>query len=238
MIVLVATGALVIGALVALIVGSIVIQRRRYQRAREHFATRLLRAQDAERASIARDLHDDAVQRLLAVSRELHHRGGINADTIAALDQLITDLRQMARTLHPSGLEELDADQLIRSVVAVARQGTAVPIYYSADGRPAPLSTAATLALFRVAQEAIGNAIAHAGARSITVVATGDGEAIRLVVADDGRGFDAGRNRATATLGLTSMRERVNMVDGRFEIHSAPGRGTRVEATFPCGRSA
>ncbi len=233
---LVVTGALVSGALVGLIVGSIVIQSRRYQRASEYFAARLLRAQNAERASVARGLHDDAVQRLPAVSRELHHGGDIDGRTTTALDQLITDLRQLARGLHPAGLEELDADQLLRSVVAVARERTAVPINYSTDGRPVPLSTWAKLALFRVAQEAISNAISHAAARAITASATGDGHALKLVVTDDGCGFDVGRSRPTPTLGLTSMQERVGMVGGQCEIYSTPGRGTRVQATLPCGR--
>ena len=97
---------------------------------------------------------------------------------------------------------------------------------------PAPLETA----LFRVVQEALANVAKHAQARRVEVVMTRDRREVTLRITDDGRGFDPETPRPGTHLGLWSMRERVEQLGGRFEVESAPGRGTKLMVTIPVQR--
>jgi signal transduction histidine kinase len=102
-----------------------------------------------------------------------------------------------------------------------------------ASAVPAALPAAASLCLFRVAQEALNNAARHAHASSVTVLLSSRSSGLELAVSDNGSGFDPERSRDHASLGLSSMRERVRLLQGEFDIESAPGRGTTVVAGVP-----
>ena len=90
-------------------------------------------------------------------------------------------------------------------------------------------------ALYRIVQEALANVVKHAGASSVSVVVAAAPGVVRAVVEDDGAGFVPGSVRENA-LGLVGMRERVNVMGGRFEVHSAPGTGTTIVAELPLDR--
>ena len=101
------------------------------------------------------------------------------------------------------------------------------------DDRASDLSRGAALALYRIFQEAFGNAAKHAHAKGITVRLTRSNDDVSLVVSDDGVGFDRTRLDSSPGLGLVTMRERASQLNGRFEFDSAPGRGTTVRVTVP-----
>ena len=102
-----------------------------------------------------------------------------------------------------------------------------------ADERASELSRGASLALFRILQEALANAAKHARARRIIVALTRTDDVISLAVSDDGAGFDAGRLGTSGGLGLVMMRERASQLNGRFEFESAPGHGTIIRVVVP-----
>ena len=108
-----------------------------------------------------------------------------------------------------------------------------IPVSCDADERASELSRGASLALFRILQEALANALKHARARRITVALARTDDVISLAVSDDGAGFDAGRLGTSGGLGLVMMRERTSQLNGSFEFESAPGHGTIITVVVP-----
>ena len=205
-------------------------------------AIRLVQAQEEERKRLARDLHDDFGQRMAAILMELSWLGeGIDPgplrDSLAGvaerLSVLAQDLQQVSRALHSAVLDKIGLAAAIRSECAALRGRSGVEFSFDADPLPGPPREAVSLALFRVFQEAVQNAIKHSGTDGIAVTLQCDGSALTLRVRDFGRGFDPSGGDAHAGLGLRSMQERVRALGGRLGITSAPGEGTVVEAAVP-----
>jgi signal transduction histidine kinase len=143
----------------------------------------------------------------------------------------LTELRALIFELRPESLErEGLVGALERQVASVrARHGLEVSVEL---GEEPDLSQPAKEALYRVAQEALQNAVKHARAQTVRLLLESGGAEVRLLVADDGRGFDP-RQDFPGHLGLQSMRERAAAVGGSVEIDSAPGAGTRLQAQVP-----
>jgi signal transduction histidine kinase len=208
---------------------------------------RLIEAQEAERRALARELHDDFGQFLTAV--RLHLQAARNAnpkdaersvdDAIHLVDQGIDQVRSLALDLRPSILDDLGLMAALRWLVKrqAQRGGFRVDVAGDVGGErlPAEIETCA----FRLVQEALTNVARHASAQKVAIeVETGPRE-LRLLVRDDGKGFDIAAARARsalgAGLGLVSMQERATLVGGRLEIESRPGAGTTVRAHVPLG---
>jgi signal transduction histidine kinase len=196
---------------------------------------RLLVAGDTARRRLERDLHDGAQQRfvnatvLLALARRHVPAPGRAADAVAAAgDELrrgLDELRELARGLHPAILSGAGLGPALEALA----ERCAVPVALRVD-LPHRLPTPVEDAAYYVVSEALANATKHAAAAAVRVEAgTADG-ALRLVVADDGTG-GADPERGS---GLRGLRDRVEALDGRLDVVSPVGGGTRVEAVVPC----
>ena len=203
-----------------------------------------LAAADAERARWSRELHDETLQGLGALRMLLssaRRRGDHESLTtavhaaVAQIDDEIESLRGLIRELRPAALDELGPGPAIEDLAArvAARHGITVTTSLDLDGsREHPeIETA----VYRLIQEALTNAVKHARATGVGVTVTREEGRLRVVVADDGVGFDAGRPKTG--YGLAGMRERVALVGGTLSITSAAG-GTTVEASLPVGSRA
>jgi two-component system sensor histidine kinase UhpB len=204
----------------------------RLEAERRRSSSAALRAQEEERARVARDLHDEVNQALTGVLLRLEaaresappQLEAELAETRSLANQAMEELLSLARQLRPTALDDLGLKAAIAS--QVEEIGRQVDATFSAEGDFSDLDDDVQLVVYRVAQEALSNAIRHGEARSITVSLKGTAEGVELRVSDDGRGFsfaDADRG-----LGLAGMRERALLVDGEVEIHSRPGEGTTV----------
>jgi signal transduction histidine kinase len=245
----------IVFAQTALITGLLVQRRRRREAERqvrgrraalaasyEHIrdlGSRLLMAQDSERARIARELHDDISQQmaLLAIDLELLNMPGqAEAEKLAseALDRAQTiakSLHDLSHRLHPAKLRLIG---LVAALHSLQRElaRPEIAIEFSHRDVPAALSPELTLCLYRVVQEALQNAIKYARARRVVVHLQGEPDRLLLSVADDGAGFDVDSAWGTG-LGLISMRERVEAVGGTLQIRSGRDAGTRIEISVP-----
>ena len=200
-----------------------------------------------ERSRLARDLHDALTQRLFSLNLTLEAAaataGNVDpAPTVEAIHQAqglvesaLAELRSLIFELRPPALEADGLLGALRKHAALLSRAHAVPVTVTdarPPGSPGP-SAAGERELWRVAEEALSNALRHAEASEIKVVVEADGDTV-LSVADDGVGFDpTARSIAARRLGLVSMRERIEAAGGTFEIASAPGRGTTVRASVP-----
>jgi signal transduction histidine kinase len=202
-----------------------------------------------ERARLARELHDSVTQSIFSLSmlaqaaRTQHERTsdqlGPTLERIGALAQeALFEMRSLLFELHPASLAEKGLARALDQLIASMRLRGGPTIAYGAetDARPEP---EAELALLRIVQEALANAIKHAGAGEVTVTLVEVAGRLTVTVTDDGAGFDpsapvpaAGDGRSGG-MGLRSMRERAARAGVALEIVSAPGAGTTVRATAP-----
>jgi len=165
---------------------------------------------------------------------------GADADAKATIDKiqdkmvrLGTDLRRVSHDLHPPALQEAGLPGALRLYCDEFQASSGISVACEVDETVTHLSRGAALALFRIAQEAIGNAAKHAAATHIAVRVRRSGDDLSLEVADDGVGFDQARLGRSGGLGLITMRERAGQLHGTFDIETSPGGGTTVRATIP-----
>jgi len=202
----------------------------------------LLNAQEAERARIARELHDGISQQLavLAIELEALQNRLTGSMTLQPEVELLTqrvrsiaaDLQQVTHGLHPARLEHLG---LVRAVRALAREmeHDKVRIDVSATEWPANLPEVVALSLYRVAQEALHNATKHSGTEVVSIAFRRDQDGLSLTISDQGSGFTPRAGGSFGGLGIVSMKQRLKTIGGSLTITGAPGRGTTVHARVP-----
>jgi signal transduction histidine kinase len=222
-------------------------RRRRAESEARMLGGRLITAHEDEGRRLARELHDDITQRLAGLSIEAATLGRRSAPAErAAAEQAISselaslsrDVHALSYRLHPTVVEDLGLGEALRiECDRTARRGS-VAVAFDSDAGGAALKGEPALCLFRVAQEALRNAVRHAQPRRIEVALRAEDGGTALQVADDGRGFDPALRRERVSLGLESMRERVVLLGGRLQIHSRPGQGTQISAWLPAGAAA
>jgi two-component system, NarL family, sensor histidine kinase UhpB len=213
---------------------------RRLEAERRRAGSAALRAQEQERARVARDLHDEVNQSLTGVLLRLE---ALRAEappelateveeTKVVANQAMRELLSLARQLRPTALDDLGLVAAIEGQVEqLAAGGIDAEAELHADGDFSDLVDDVQLVVYRVVQEALANAARHSGARRIDVTLHRVGDGIELSVADDGRGFAF--DRSESGLGIAGMRERALLVGGELTIESRPDRGTTVRLSVP-----
>jgi signal transduction histidine kinase len=219
-------------------------QRKQVEQGRR-FSRGLVDAQEAERARIARELHDDIIQRVALIGglvsgleRVIPTPPEQVTQRIAGLreelDDLAEEIRAIARRAHPSVLEHLGLAKAVQSLAnefGVSDHLT-VAVECPADSDLQGLNPNAALSLYRVAQEGLRNVSRHAGTDSARVELYREDAGVELVVSDRGRGLDLAAAPRQG-LGLLGLGERLRAVQGRLTVESSPGRGTRLVAWVP-----
>ena len=201
--------------------------------------SRLLMAQDTERARIARELHDDISQQLALLTMDLElighaDRGDLTELTAAArvrTQEIARSVHDLSHSLHPAKLRLLGLVAALQAM-CLELSHAGVAITFTHDQVPTRWSADVTLCLFRVVQEALQNAVKHSKARGVSVHLVWTARGLTVNVVDDGVGFDVGAVW-TNGIGFVSMKERLEALGGSLQIRSDPGVGTRVEATVP-----
>jgi two-component system sensor histidine kinase UhpB len=200
-------------------------------------------AQEEERRRISRELHDDTAQALtsLLLYAKALEQGDAPPAVRGALAELreevarsLEGVRRLARELRPSALDDLGLVAALEGYTLDLARRTGLRVRFLPACGGGRLPPQVELALYRIAQEALTNAVKHADARDIEVGLLREPGAISLTVADDGRGFDPERLPAgDRGVGLFGMRERAELTGGTLSITSAPGCGTRIAARIP-----
>jgi signal transduction histidine kinase len=230
-----------VGGAINLLLDGLVADRAQSRR----LASQVISAQDEERARIARELHDSSAQTLTALLLQVSAAARDDSDPMmrSRLEEIrvmaaaaLEEVRALSHTVHPRVLDDLG---LVAALEWLARRtraasGVLVEVHAPADGAPFPVPVPAASVLYRVAQEALANAIRHANAKLVRITVDSMPRHAALEVRDDGVGFDVEEaERRRPGMGLFSMRERVSLANGSLEITSAAGAGTRVAASIP-----
>jgi signal transduction histidine kinase len=200
---------------------------------------RLLEQQEHERSVLARELHDQLGQSLVAITLNLHAIEGELSPPARArvpesrmiIKKMIEQVRTLAFELRPSILDELGLVDALENLVKRHGERAGVPASFTARPTEARAPVEIETACFRIVQEALCNVARHASARRVEVALTAQDVALEVTVRDDGVGFSVERLRTG--LGLLGMSERAELAGGSLDIESVPGAGTTVRARFP-----
>ncbi len=211
----------------------------------QQYVAALTNAQEAERERVARELHDDTVQRLIALGQGVERaQRALNRDDRALAGERLATLRsditatvQSLRTiiadLRPPALEDLGLIAAIE--LFLQRSGSTPTATISVEGKGRRLDPSSEIALFRIVQEAWSNIGRHANAQHVRITFRYAADALHVEIADDGQGFVPPRMEGSppGKFGLRGMGERAALVGGSLQIRSAPGEGTRIEVQMP-----
>lgn len=212
---------------------------------------KILETQENERQRIARELHDSSVQNLTSLVHKTELCSKlVEIDPIRCklelssmskiIREIIEEMRKMIYNLHPMSFDDIGFDVTIeRELLKIQEQG--INTNYSVEGNPIPIKSVVALTLLRVITEACNNSVKHAKAERISVKICYKSDLIRIIVKDDGRGFDvAGQENEIredySGFGLSTMRERVCLLSGKMDIYSKRGEGTEIVIEVPVGK--
>ncbi|RPI21256.1 MAG: PAS domain S-box protein [Acidobacteria bacterium] len=209
---------------------------------------RLMQTHELERMQIARDLHDDVGASLGTLGIELLRAGRSvsrsdvrNHPDFEAIYQKMQEIgsrvSRLCNQLHPPMLKYFGLGKAIEIECRKFSEECQIPTVCSCEDLPGKLDLVVALTFLRVVQEALQNACRHSRATKIVVTITAASGELSLTVSDDGVGFDPGQSRYAHGLGLVSMRERMRLVGGAFEICSQPGQGTKILCRAPLAQS-
>lgn len=209
----------------------------------QELSGRLINAQEAERTRIARELHDEMSQRLAILNVRLELLQGISpgpserwlaklVEVSEEVKGIASDIHALCYRLHPSKLEQLGLVTSLKRLCRELADQKRCEIAVTAADAPAHLPDDLSLCLYRVAQEALHNAVKHSGANKIQVQIMRSRDAIRLSVCDNGHGFVLTPRYAHQGLGLVSMRERLRLMHGVLSIETS-SRGVYIKAEVP-----
>lgn len=223
-----------------------ITERKRSEETLRSLGGRLIEAQEQERMRIARELHDDICQRLAILEIELERikydpesprpKLQQNMDHLTEFTrEIVSDLQSLSHELHSSKLEILGLVAAMKSFCAEFARQHNVEIDFTSSDVPLPLSREVSIGLYRVLQEAVHNAFKHSGVRYFAVQLREERGVVELTIRDFGIGFDPETATHGRGLGLISMRERINLLNGTMSIESLPMWGTTIRARIPIG---
>ncbi|MCK4978199.1 MAG: sensor histidine kinase, partial [Anaerolineales bacterium] len=206
----------------------------------------ITQGQEEERQRLARELHDDTLQALIALNQrvqlaQLSMNGNPKSSELAEIqdltEQTIQNLRRITRALRPIYLEDLGLVAALEMLAQEIQQANDLIVDFHQSGREKRLGSNVELALYRIAQEALSNVIRHAQATQVVIHLSFSSQNLTLEISDNGIGFDVPESPAefvpSGHYGLLGLSERAEMISAKLKIDSMPGRGTQVIVILP-----
>ncbi len=203
---------------------------------------RLIDAQESERRSLAKELHDDIGQSLTALRINLEsNKRNFSQDATSLkivetsyglVDEIIASVRELSLMLRPSLLDDLGLIAALREYVTKTLERADISLDFEAHGTDESIEAAHSIAAYRIVQETISNVIKHASADHVDVLLAVNTRSFRISIRDNGVGFNVDLDKSEQ-VGLASIRERASLLGGNVEIDSKPGKGTMVIVVIP-----
>lgn len=212
-------------------------------------ASHLQNIREEERASMAREIHDELGQQLTALKLDIawliikmKNAEAPIVEKMTGMEKLLSTalltVKKLASELHPALLDKLGLIEAIRWQSKEFEKRTGIKITLEMPEELEGISSKTNIALFRIYQEALTNVARHSGATNVCCTLKKQNDDLYFTITDDGKGFDVTLTEQRHSLGLLGMRERSVMIGGKYQITSEPGKGTKVEATLPVNEIA
>jgi PAS domain S-box-containing protein len=219
---------------------------RRQEQDLSRLTGRIINAQEEALRRLSRELHDDLTQRLAALALDAalieKQLNPAQPQVVQNLKDLRTNLSEVAeevhdlsRQLHPSILDDLGLVQAVQAECAAFTKKTGIDLSFTPHDFPDSVAQPLALCLYRVIREGLQNIAKHSQAAAASITLQGLSDGIRLLIQDKGIGFDFNEVKKKAGIGLSSMRERVRLINGTISFKSKPGQGTEIEVSIPLG---
>jgi PAS domain S-box-containing protein len=210
-------------------------------------AGKLITAQEEERRRLAREMHDDLTQRLalLAIKagkieiESKEKNSPLPAEMLEMKEEIVKlskDIHDISRQIHPAILDDLGLVKAIQSECDTFSQREEIKVEYDSNNIPSTLPRDVKICIYRIVQESLRNIAKHARTDKAHVLLTCNNGNLCLTIRDSGCGFDAEQVQSKKGIGLTSMQERVRLIQGEFSVESKPGEGTVIKVTVPCDK--
>jgi PAS domain S-box-containing protein len=221
-----------------------VTERKAYEEQRKRLSERIITVQERERASIARELHDELGQALTGIKMDMawvkSHIKDIDttiSERLKALGELIDttleSVREMAGSLHPSVLDRLGLSAAIEWYAGEFERRTGIECIIEGESWDFSIDNNTAIHVYRILQEALTNIARHAKASRVDIRIAQDQGYVAISVSDNGRGIPPQKLVEPISLGIAGMRERVELIKGRLDIQSRRGKGTTVTVQMP-----
>ncbi len=214
---------------------------------KQYMGIKIIRAQEDERKRVAREIHDGPAQLIanLVIKTELCEKL-IDMDKEKAKEELVSlkgflrsslsDVRKIIYDLRPMSLDDLGLVPTLQRYISNYVEQNNILVDFLVFGDPKPLKPVVELAAFRIVQEALTNIKKHSGAQNAGIRVEFTKEHLNLLISDDGKGFDKSKLKAARKddggYGLLSMKERVELLDGKFDVKTTHGKGTKIFASI------
>jgi signal transduction histidine kinase len=223
-------------------------QIRKYRAGVRQYVADITQTQEVERKRIARELHDDTVQSLIAINQRLELlKEMLDDDPKEARNRLgevktmvtgaIASVRQFSRDLRPLTLEDLGLTAAMQYLVNQLAQSEGLAVYFEVEGEAEDLSADMEVAIYRILQETLNNIKKHAHATEFRVLAQFTKEQITLTIHDNGQGFEVPENMtdfaSSGSFGMMGLEERAQLFGGKVLVYSEPYRGTTIRLVMP-----
>ena len=218
-------------------------EQKEAEEAARDLAGRVINAQEQERARLARDLHDDVTQRLARLAIDagrIERAHSLDAETEhlitgvrEGLVRLSEDVHAISYELHPSAVIDVGLVEALRAECEQVSARAPIVAKMTLRNLPAAIPSDMAIGLFRIAQEALRNAVRHGRASKANVFLWGVDDGLQLVVEDDGVGFNPNERKKRQSLGLASMGERTRLLGGTLFIESKPLHGATIVVWVP-----
>lgn len=216
-------------------------------REKQTLGIKIIKAQEEERKRVAREIHDGPAQLManLVIKTELCEKlvdrnpdqVKVELNSLKELARIsLKDVRKIIYDLRPMSLDDLGLIPTVQRFISNYMDETEQNVELHVFGEPVALASIVELASFRIIQEALNNVKKHASAANVHVKMEFTENSIKLVVSDNGKGFDKGNVKSQdieGGYGLLSMKERVDLLNGKLDIISTPGKGTKIFASIP-----
>ena len=222
-------------------------QIRRCRAGVRQYVADITRTQEEERKRIARELHDDTVQSLIAIGQRIElvketlENPGESRTRLSEVRTMVTgaiaSVRQFSRDLRPLTLEDLGLTAAIQYLVNQLAQSENIQVNLEVEGKVEGLPADMEVAIYRILQEALNNVRKHAQASQVNVLAQFTQRQTRLTVQDNGRGFEMPESltdfASAGGFGMMGLQERARLFGGNIVVESAPHQGTKIELVIP-----
>ena len=215
---------------------------------KQYMGIKIIKAQEEERKRVAREIHDGPAQLIanLVIKTELCEKL-IDMDTEKAKEELVSlkgflrsslsDVRKIIYNLRPMSLDDLGLVPTLQRYISNYVEENNILIEFLVLGNPKPLKPVIELAAFRIIQEALTNIKKHSGAEDATIRIEFTSEQVNILISDNGSGFNMSELKAVKNedsgYGLLSMRERVELLNGKFDLKASKGKGTKIFVSLP-----